>query len=48
MNWIKRLLGVEELIRELKETNRVLRLIEENTRKTKELQDRYNSAYHIR
>lgn len=48
MKWIKRVLGITELIRKQEEANRILSLIEKNTRESAELQQRYNNAYHIR
>jgi hypothetical protein len=48
MKWIKKVLGITELIKKQEETNKLLDLIEKNTRQTAELQKRYNDAYHIR
>ena len=48
MKWIKKVLGITELIKKQDETNKLLDLIEKNTRQTAELQKRYNDAYHIR
>lgn len=48
MKWIKKILGITELIEQQKKTNDLLNEIEMNTRKQAELQKAYNTAYHVR
>lgn len=47
MNWIKKILGITELIRCQEETNKLLVKISENTKKTSELMERWVKAHHI-
>ena len=48
MKWIKRILGIIELIKKQEETNRLLDVIADNTRIIAELRAKYNNHYHIR
>lgn len=48
MKWIKKILGITELIKEQKKTNELLGIIQDNTRMIAELQEKRNNHYHIR
>ncbi len=48
MNWIKKILGITELIKEQKKTNELLGFIVDNTGRMVELQEKRNNHYHIR
>ena len=48
MNWIKRKLGIAELINEQKRTNIWLERIAKESKRNADLQAAHNKAYHIR
>ena len=48
MNWIKKILGITELIAKQDKTNNLLEEIAKQTKRNADLQQRYNEAYHIR
>jgi hypothetical protein len=48
MKWIKRILGITELLIKQKETNTLLKVIAHQTKRNADLQESYNKAYHIK
>ena len=48
MEWIKRRLGITELINEQKQTNIWLQRIAEQSKRNADLQEKHNRAYHIK
>ena len=48
MKWIRKILGIEELVKKQEETNALLKEIVEHTKRNANLQQKYNEAYHIR
>ena len=48
MEWIKRRLGITELINEQKQTNIWLQRTAEQSKRNADLQEKHNKAYHIK
>jgi hypothetical protein len=47
MNWIKKILGITELITKQDKTNSLLEEIAKQTKRSANLQQRYNDSYHV-
>jgi len=47
MNFIKKILGIQELINEQIKTNKLLEDIHKESKRNADLQKSYNKAYHI-
>ena len=48
MNWIKKILGITKLIAKQDKLNNLLDEIAKQTKRSADLQQKYNEAYHIR
>ena len=48
MNWIKKILGINEIIAKQDKANNLLEEIAKQTKRSADLQQRYNENYHIR
>jgi len=48
MEWIKRILGITELVKEQIKTNELLNDILIQTKRSADLKEKYNDAYHIK
>ena len=48
MKWIKRKLGITDIVKKQDEANKILIEIAEQTRRNADLQERYNKAYHVK
>lgn len=48
MNWIKRISGITEMIKQQDEILVLLKEISEQSKRNADLQEKHNKAYHIR
>ena len=48
MNWIKKILGITKLTAKQDKLNNLLDEIAKQTKRSADLQQKYNEAYHIR
>tara|TARA_R110000796_G_C14398022_1_gene417255 strand:+ start:597 stop:743 length:147 start_codon:yes stop_codon:yes gene_type:complete len=48
MRWIKKVLGITELIAKQDKTNDLLNKIAMQTKRSADLQEKYNESYHIK